>query len=76
MHWHVGVAGSTQALWRTALRQHSGILAGNEQALWHGMALHGMAGRFPWHDSMTWQAVAWHDSAWHSRRDSDWHGTG
>eukprot|EP00978_Attheya_sp_CCMP212_P033293 scaffold133765_cov60-Attheya_sp.AAC.7 len=68
--------GSTQALWRTALRQQSGIWAGSSQALWHGMAWrgmawHGTAGKLPWHDSMTWQAVAWHDSAWHSRRDAD-----
>eukprot|EP00978_Attheya_sp_CCMP212_P021502 scaffold62849_cov42-Attheya_sp.AAC.3 len=62
------MADSTQA----ALRQHSGILAGSKQALWHGMALYGTAGMLPWHDSMTWQAVAWHASAWYStRRDSD-----
>eukprot|EP00978_Attheya_sp_CCMP212_P015572 scaffold40115_cov58-Attheya_sp.AAC.3 len=51
---------------------------GSEQALWHcmalhgmagglhGMAVHGMAGVWPWHDSMAWQAgcMAWQCMAW------------
>eukprot|EP00978_Attheya_sp_CCMP212_P015561 scaffold40091_cov54-Attheya_sp.AAC.4 len=68
MHWQIGVAGSTQAVWQAALRHYGRQHSGSTQEFWRTALRQ--------HSGMTWQAVAWHDSAWHSRRDSDWHGMG